>query len=155
MAQIVILYDQFYAIRKLLKDLKYRTHRNGNFKFASAYDRKRQRMLQQQQLFKKDERFKEFFTWVFSIQDKLGINNIEFAKLCKVTPQTISAWKQYDGSNGGQFPSKDAFKRLVKLEIASQIEVIIKKKKMPLKDKGLPAPKVRMPRKRLSANPYY
>lgn len=154
MAQIVILCDQFYAIRKLLRDLKYRTHRNGNFKFANEYDRKRQRKYQQRLLFKNDKRFEAFFTWIASIKERLGVDNNEFAKLCGVTPQTTSSWANYKGINGGQFPSKDAFKKLVKLEIVCQVEVIVKKKKMPLKDKGLPAPKVRMPRKRLSANYY-
>lgn len=155
MAQIVILCDQFYAIRKLLRDLKYRTHRNGDFNFSNSYERKRIRKYQQQQLFKTDERFKKFFKWIFSIQEKLNVNNIEFAKLCGVTPQTISSWKQYDGPNGGQFPSKDAFKKLVKLEIMCQAEVIVKRRKAPIRDKGLPAVKIRMPRKRLKANYYY
>lgn len=158
MAQIVILCDNFLAIRKLLTELKYKTHRgNGRGSFSNRYDRKRSRKYQQQQLFKSDERFKKFFTWVFSIQERLKVNNIEFAKLCGVTPQTVSSWRNYNGSNGGQFPSKDAFKKLVRLEIVCQSNVIVKKKRIPIKDKGLPAVNVRMPkgRLRLKANYLY
>jgi len=158
MAQIIILCDQFYEIRKLLTKKKYIDHRgNGRGNFNNEYQRKRQRKFQQIQLFKTDERFKEFFTWVFSIQDRLKITNIEFAKLLNVTPQTISSWKQYDGPNGGQFPSRGAFNRLIKLEIACQIEINIKKRRVPLKDKGLPPVKIKIPRARirLKASSYY
>lgn len=156
MAQIVILCDRFYAIRKLLRELKYHKHRgNGRESFNSEYERKRNRKYQQQQLFKEDVRFKEFFKWVFSIQERLKIDGKEFAKLCEVTPQTVSSWRNYDGPNGGQFPSKNAFKKLMKLEIICQVEVIIKKRKTPIREKGLPVPNVKMPRRRLKANYYY
>lgn len=155
MAQLIILYDQFHTIKKLLRELKYKTHRSGNHGFNDEYERKRVRKYQQQQLFKNDERFKEFFKWVFSIQEKLDIDNTEFAKLCGVTPQTVSSWKNYTGPNGGQFPSKNAFKKLMKLEIICQIETITKKKKIPIRDKGLPIPRIKIPRRRLSANYYY
>jgi len=158
MAQIVILCDQFYEIRKLLIKKKYIDHRgNGRGNFADEYSRKRNRKFQQIELFKTDERFAKFFKWVFSVQERLKVNNIEFAKLLNVTPQTISSWKQYNGPNGGQFPSRDAFNRLVKLEIACQIEVIVKKRRMPIKDKKLPPVKIKMPRARirLKATSYY
>jgi len=158
MAQIIILCDQFQAIRKLLIKKKYIDHRgNGRGNFSSEYDRKRNRKLQQIELFKTDKRFAEFFKWIFSVQERLKINNIEFAKLLNVTPQTISSWKQYNGPNGGQFPSRDAFDRLVKLEIACQIEIVVKKRRAPIRDKGLPPVKIKLPkaRIRLKANSYY
>lgn len=155
---IIQHYEDFDAIRKLLINKKYRYHRgNGIGSFNNEYDRKRNRKLQQRELFKTDDRFKAFFLWIELIREKLGVNNIEFAALCNVTPQTTSSWRNYDGPNGGQFPSKDAFKILKRLEIVCEAKVITKKKKVPIRDKGLPPVKVKMPkgRLRLKANYIY
>ena len=149
MAQIILLVDRFYAIRKLLETKKYYTNRrNNSSSYDSLYSRQRARKREQRELFKNDPRFKEFFTWIFDIQKRLDVNDKEFARLCGVNKQTISMWRNFNHQSGGIFPSKASFERLLRLEVMSDAKVITIKNK----SKNIIIPKRKI---RLQANVQY
>ena len=127
MAQIILLVNRFYAIRKLLEERKYYTNRRNNSgsNYNDTYSRQRARKKEQRELFTNDPRFKEFFNWVFEIQKRLNVDDKEFGRLCGVNKQTISMWRNFNHTSGGHFPSKSSFERLLRLEIMSDAKIVI------------------------------
>lgn len=127
MAQIILLVNRFYAIRKLLENRKYYTNRTkeANSSYNDIYSRQRARKKEQRELFKNDKRFEEFFNWVFDIQKRLNVDDKEFARLCGVNKQTISMWRNFNNNSGGIFPSKASFERLLRLEIMSDAKIVV------------------------------
>lgn len=96
----------------------YRKHRGAPYGFYSkesfhdSYVRKKEARLLRRKLLTEDVDAQNFFAWIWSIQKKLGWNNVKFAEELGVSLQTLKLWRNFHG----HFPSQRSLKKLLELD---------------------------------------
>lgn len=172
MAQVNLLVDQFYEVKKLLKDLHYGKARQlpkikrvrASHDSEYRYRLKKQARLQRQELMRSDPRFYELFNWISDLQKRtidsgLVKNSTQFAQLIGTTEQSLKHWRNFNKGCGGHFPSDKAFRQLLRIEIILQAKVEVTRSKANIKSKKFPNSRIRIPklkgRNRLQANYLY
>lgn len=94
---------------------KRRVARYGYFKNESAHNaylRKKNSRLLRRVLLSEDTDAKNFFDWIWSIQENLDWSNRKFADEIGVTLQTLKLWRNFHG----HFPSRKSLQKLLKLD---------------------------------------
>jgi DNA-binding transcriptional regulator YiaG len=89
---------------------KYGTYRNESF--HEAYLRKKNARLLRRTLLQSDEEAKNFFDWIWSIQEKLHWSNRKFADEIGVSLQTLKLWRNFHG----HYPSQRSLQKLLRLD---------------------------------------
>lgn len=93
------------------------------------YERRRQLRENRAEEIRRNEKLLAYINWICELQAKLGLSNTLFAKRLGVTAQTVKLWKR----KSGHFPSKQAYLRLLELELEAKIPVIVLKIKYGVK----------------------
>lgn len=100
---------RFYSVRQHIFRHK-KTPRKGLT--PSEINRRKQNARLRRTKLANSQEGVEFFNWIFSIMEKLGLNEKQFAKILYVDLQTVRFWRKREG----HFPSHKVFARLEELE---------------------------------------
>lgn len=89
------------------------------------YQQKKKSRIKRENLIKNDPRVKEFFNWIFEIQEKLKLTSAQFIARInkyggKVSVQTLSLWRR----NRGHYPCDRNYKALLRLEKEANLDHI-------------------------------
>lgn len=84
------------------------------------YERRKQLREERAREIERNEQLSNYIIWICTIQERLGLSNVLFAKRIGVTAQTVKLWKR----KTGHFPSRLAYLRLLELDLESRIPVV-------------------------------
>lgn len=80
--------------------------------YHERYLRQRNSRLLRRRLLHEDVDAQEFFKWIWSIQKRLNLTNLQFAEQIGVTLQTLKLWRNFHG----HYPSQKSLQKLLFLD---------------------------------------
>lgn len=107
---------RFYEVRKHI--FKHRKTHRKNLTPSQINERKRQARLGRIALANSSEGI-EFFNWIFSIKEGLGLNSHQFCSALGISLQTEAFWRK----RRGHFPSHETYRKLEEMEKLLRIKV--------------------------------
>lgn len=108
--------DKFAPIRIHLHKKCKKTPRKG-LNNREIYLRKKLSRLKRASRIANSEKIQQFFDWIWEIQKRLKLTNLQFALRIGISLQTLKLWR----NSHGHYPSDKSYRMLIKLDREADI----------------------------------